>query len=120
LKLAAHFLHKLLIFENSAGIESITSLIHWFQGLGIWTRSRIPTPIRLLDRPLRAVFELAHAELLGDLRGDLVFNSLPSFGTGFEIDCSASDPLFSRVRVVFRYQFGQNVHSTSIGLAASF
>ena len=90
------------------------------QSLALWARSRIPTPITLLDRPLRAVFELAHTEFLGDLRGALGFNSLSSVGTGIELDRSASDPIFSRVRVVFRYQFGQNVHGTSIGLAASF
>lgn len=90
------------------------------QSLAIWARSRVPTPIMLLDRPLRAVFELAHTEFLGDLRGALGFNSLSSIGTGIELDRSASDPIFSRVRVVFRYQFGQNVHGTSIGLAASF
>lgn len=82
--------------------------------------SRVPTPITLLDRPLRAVFELAHTEFLGDLRGALGFDSLSSIGTGIELDRSVSDPIFSRVRLVFRYQFGQNVHGTSIGLAASF
>ena len=90
------------------------------QSLALWARSRVPTPITLLDRPLRAVFELAHTEFLGDLRGALGFNSLSSVGTGIELDRSASDPIFTRVRVVFRYQFGQNVHGTSIGLAASF
>lgn len=76
----------------------------------------------MLDRPLRAVFELAHTEFLGQLRGALGFDSLSSIGTGFEfeIDRSGSDPMFSRVRLVFRYQFGQNVRGTSIGLAASF
>lgn len=103
-------------FDTSTAVQGSADS----QSLGIWARSRIPTPINLLDRPLRAVFELAHTEFLGDLRGALGFNSLSSVGTGFEIDRSASDPLFSRVRVVFRYQFGQNVHGTSIGLAASF
>jgi hypothetical protein len=90
------------------------------QSVAIWARSRVPTPITMLDRPLRAVFELAHTEFLGDLRGALGFNSLSSIGTGIELDRSASDPIFSRIRLVFRYQFGQNVHGTSIGLAASF
>ena len=103
-------------FDTSTAVQGSADS----QSLGIWARSRIPTPITLLDRPLRAVFELAHTEFLGDLRGALGFNSLSSVGTGFEIDRSASDPLFSRVRVVFRYQFGQNVHGTSVGLAASF
>jgi hypothetical protein len=103
-------------FDTSTAVQGSADS----QSLGIWARSRIPTPINLLDRPLRAVFELAHTEFLGDLRGALGFNSLSSVGTGIELDRSASDPIFTRIRVVFRYQFGQNVHGTSIGLAASF
>lgn len=103
-------------FDTSTAVQGSADS----QSLALWARSRLPTPFTVLDRPLRAVFELAHTEFLGDLRGALGFNSLSSVGTGFEIDRSASDPIFSRVRVVFRYQFGQNVHGTSIGLAASF
>jgi hypothetical protein len=103
-------------FDTSSAVQGSADS----QSLALWARSRIPTPITLLDRPLRAVFELAHTEFLSDLRGALGFNSLSSVGTGIELDRSASDPIFSRVRVVFRYQFGQNVHGTSIGLAASF
>jgi hypothetical protein len=64
--------------------------------------------------------ELAHTDFLGDLRGALGFNSLPSVGGGIEFDRSQPEPLFSRVRIAFRYQFGQNGRGTSIGLAASF
>ena len=103
-------------FDTSTAVQGSADS----QSLGLWARSRIPTPITLLDRPLRAVFELAHTEFLGNLRGALGFDSLSSIGTGVELDRSASDPIFSRVRVVFRYQFGQNVRGTSIGLAASF
>ena len=103
-------------FDTSTAVQGSADS----QSLALWARSRIPTPITLLDRPLRAVFELAHTEFLGDLRGALGFNSLSSVGAGIELDRSASDPIFTRVRVVFRYQFGQNVHGTSIGLAASF
>ncbi len=103
-------------FDTSTAVQGSADS----QSLALWARSRIPTPITLLDRPLRAVFELAHTEFLGDLRGALGFNSLSSVGTGIELDRSASDPIFTRVRLVFRYQFGQNVHGTSIGLAAGF
>ena len=103
-------------FDSSTAVQGSADS----QSVAIWARSRVPTPITLLDRPLRAVFELAHTEFLGDLRGALGFNSLSSVGTGIELDRSASDPIFSRIRLVFRYQFGQNVHGTSIGLAASF
>jgi hypothetical protein len=90
------------------------------QSASLWARSRIPTPFTALDRPLRAVFEVANTQFLGDLRGTLGFSSLSSIGTGLELDRSASDPIFSRIRLVFRYQFGLNVRGTSIGLAASF
>jgi hypothetical protein len=103
-------------FDTSTAVQGSADS----QSVALWARSRIPTPIMLLDRPLRAVFELAHTEFLGSLRGALGFDSLSSIGTGIELDRSASDPIFSRIRLVFRYQFGQNVHGTSIGLAASF
>ena len=103
-------------FDSSAAVQGSADS----QSLGLWARARYPTPLSVLERPLRAVFELAHTEFLGQLRGALGFDSLSSVGTGVEIDRSASDPMFSRVRLVFRYQFGQNVRGTSIGLAASF
>ena len=103
-------------FDSSAAVQGSADS----QSLGLWARARYPTPLTVLDRPLRAVFEVAHTEFLGQLRGALGFDSLSSVGTGVEIDRSASDPIFSRVRLVFRYQFGQNVRGTSIGLAASF
>ena len=103
-------------FDSSAAVRGSADT----QSVALWGRSRIPTPVTVLDRPLRAVFEVAHTQFLGDLRGALGFSSLSSLGTGFEIDRSASDPIFSRVRLVFRYQFGQNVRGTSVGLAASF
>lgn len=103
-------------FDSSAAVQGSADS----QSLGLWARARYPTPLTVLERPLRAVFEVAHTEFLGQLRGALGFDSLSSVGTGVEIDRSASDPIFSRVRLVFRYQFGQNVRGTSIGLAASF
>ena len=103
-------------FDTSTAVQGSADS----QSLSLWARSRIPTPFMALDRPLRAVFEVANTQFLGDLRGTLGFSSLSSLGTGIELDRSASDPIFTRVRVVFRYQFGQNVRGTSIGLAASF
>jgi hypothetical protein len=103
-------------FDSSTAVQGSADS----QSLGLWARARYPTPLTVLERPLRAVFEVAHTEFLGQLRGALGFDSLSSVGTGIEIDRSASDPMFSRVRLVFRYQFGQNVRGTSIGIAASF
>ena len=103
-------------FDSSTAVQGSADS----QSLSLWARSRIPTPFMALDRPLRAVFEVANTQFLGDLRGTIGFSSLSSVGTGIELDRSASDPIFSRIRLVFRYQFGLNVRGTSIGLAASF
>lgn len=103
-------------FDSSTAVQGSANS----QSLGMWARARYPTPLTVLERPLRAVFEVAHTQFLGQLRGALGFDSLSSVGTGVEIDRSASDPLFSRVRLLFRYQFGQNIRGKSIGLAASF
>ena len=103
-------------FDTSKAVQGSANS----QSLSLWARNRVPTPLTFFTMPIRAVMELAHTEFLGDLRGALGFNSLSSVGTGIEFDRSQSEPLFSRVRIVFRYQFGQNVRGTSIGLAASF
>lgn len=103
-------------FDTSKAVQGSANS----QSLSLWARNRVPTPLTFFSMPIRAVGELAHTEFLGDLRGALGFNSLSSVGAGMEFDRSQSEPLFSRVRIVFRYQFGQNVRGTSIGLAASF
>jgi hypothetical protein len=103
-------------FDSSTAVQGSANS----QSLGMWARARYPTPLTVLERPLRAVFEVAHTQFLGQLRGALGFDSLSSVGSGVEIDRSASEPLLSRVRLLFRYQFGQNIRGTSIGLAASF
>jgi hypothetical protein len=103
-------------FDSSTAVQGSADS----QSVSLWARSRIPTPWMALDRPIRAVFEAANTQYLGSLRGAVGFNSISSLGTGVELDRSASDPIFSRIRLVFRYRFGQNVQGTSIGLAASF
>jgi hypothetical protein len=103
-------------FDSSTAVQGSADS----QSVSLWARSRIPTPWMALDRPIRAVFEAANTQYLGSLRGTMGFNSISSLGTGVELDRSASDPIFSRIRLVFRYRFGQNVQGTSIGLAASF
>jgi hypothetical protein len=103
-------------FQSSTAVQGSANS----QSASLWARSRIPTPFTALDRPVRAVFELANTQFLGELRGTLGFSSLSSIGTGVELDRSASDPIFSRIRLVFRYQIGLNVRGTSVGLAASF
>lgn len=90
------------------------------QSLSLWTRSRTPTRITFFEMPIRHVLEFAHTQFLGDMRGALGFNYLSSVGTGVEFDRKDNGIMFSRIRMLVRYQFGENVRGWSIGLAASF
>jgi hypothetical protein len=103
-------------FDSSAAVKGHSDS----QSLSLWGRSRTPTSLRILDIPVRHVLEVAHTQFLGDMRGSLGFNSLTSVGTGIELDRRESDPILTRIRLMFRFQFGQNVKGTSIGIAASF
>ena len=90
------------------------------QSLSLWARSRTPTNMVWFEMPIRHVIELAHTEFLGQMRGALGFNSLSSVGTGIEFDRKDNGLMFSRIRALVRFQFGENVRGWSLGLAASF
>lgn len=90
------------------------------QSVSLWSRWRAPTGFTALQRPIRYVLEAARTEYLGDMRGALGFNALNSLGVGLELDSSAHDIIITRTRLVFRYQFGDHVQGTSVGLAVSF
>ena len=90
------------------------------QSAGLWTRWRAPTGLRALDRPVRYVLEYAYSYYFGP-DGDMVgFNHLNSLGAGLELDTGALDPLFTRVRLMGRYRFGEKVTGWTIGLGISF
>jgi hypothetical protein len=103
-------------FDSSTAVQGSADS----QSASLWARCRVPIPLTFFSLPMRSVYEIAHTEFLGDLRGALGFNSLSSVGAGLEVDRKESNPIFSRVRLVLRYQFGQNVRGTSLSLAASF
>jgi hypothetical protein len=50
----------------------------------------------------------------------LGFNHLTSVGTGLELDVGAWEFFVTRVRLMARYRFGENVTGWSIGLGISF
>lgn len=103
-------------FSSSKVVEGHSSS----QSLSFWSRRRTPTGISVLEMPIRQVLEFAHTQFLGDMRGYLGFNSLTSLGTGIEFDRQDKGILFSRIRMLVRFQFGQNVRGWSLGVAASF
>jgi hypothetical protein len=90
------------------------------QSASLWARWRAPTGLRALDRPFRYVLEYAYSYYFGP-DGDMVgFNHLNSLGAGLELDIGALDPSFTRVRLMGRYRFGENVTGWTIGLGISF
>lgn len=90
------------------------------QSLSVWSRWRAPTNFTAMKRPVRYVLEAAHTIYLGDMRGALGFDALSSLGVGLELDSSAYKIIVTRTRLILRYQFGNNVEGTSMGLAISF
>lgn len=90
------------------------------QTANLYARWRAPTGAIVLHKPLRYVLELSHSTYLGAQAGVLGFNHLTSLGAGLEVDTSGVTKMFSRVRLVARYAFGQNISGTSLGLALSF
>lgn len=98
------------IVQGSADAES----------LSLWSRWRAPTGYVLLQKPVRYLVEFARTEYLGDMRGALGFNALNSLGVGLELDSSNYDIIITRTRLVLRYQFGDHVEGTSVGIAVSF
>jgi hypothetical protein len=91
------------------------------QNLNLWTRWRAPTGLTALDGPVRYVLEFAYSYYIGNQDDILGFNHLFSVGTGIELDTSAHSILWiSRVRLMFRYRFGENVTGYTVGLGISF
>jgi hypothetical protein len=91
------------------------------QNLNLWTRWRAPIGLTALDAPVRYVLEFAYSYYFGNQDDILGFNNLFSLGTGIELDTSAHSILWiSRVRLIFRYRFGENVSGYTIGLGISF
>lgn len=90
------------------------------QTINLWTRYRAPTGLVMFERPVRYVAEYVHTRFLGDLDGVLGFQHLNSVGAGLELDVSKYDSIVSRLRMVGRYKFGDNVTGWSVGFAVSF
>jgi hypothetical protein len=90
------------------------------QSASLWTRWRAPTGLRALDRPVRYVLEAAYSYFFGPDGDMLGFNHLTSLGAGLELDLGTWEFFVTRVRLMGRYRFGENVTGWSIGLGISF
>ena len=90
------------------------------QNLNLWSRWRAPIGLTALHRPVRYVLEFTFSHYFGNQDDILGFNNLCSLGAGLELDSSYYSKLFSRVRLMGRYRFGEDVSGFSIGLGISF
>jgi hypothetical protein len=89
------------------------------QNLNLWSRWRAPIGLTALHRPARYVLEFTFSHYFGNQDDILGFNNLCSLGGGIELDTSYYTNLFSRIRLMGRYRFGDNVSGYSIGLGIS-
>ena len=90
------------------------------QNINLWSRWRAPTGWTALQRPVRYVLEFTYSVYFENQDDGLGFNHLCSLGAGLELDSSAYTRLFTRVRLMGRYRFGENVEGWTIGLGISF
>jgi len=88
--------------------------------ISLWTRWRAPTGMTILKNPLRYVLEASNTTFLKEEDDAIGFNYLTTIGGGFEIDSSAYTHFITRVRLLYRYTFGENISGYTIGFAVSF
>ncbi len=90
------------------------------QNLNLWSRWRAPIGLTALHRPVRYVLEFTFSHYFGNQDDMLGFNNLCSLGAGLELDSSYYSNLISRIRLMGRFRFGENVSGWTIGLGISF
>lgn len=90
------------------------------ENINLWARYRAPTGWVAFERPVRYVLEAAHSRFFGEQQDALGFDTMNSLGLGLELDVSAYETFVSRIRLVARRMFGDNVRGSSLGLAVSF
>lgn len=102
-------------FDTSSAVDGSAEA----EAVGFWSRWRNPTGLYAFRRPLRAVLELSSTVYLGDQAGALGFNYLSSAGAGIEFDISAVHLVFSRIRFIGRYAFGEGVSGAAWSISIS-
>ena len=91
------------------------------QNLNLWSRWRAPIGLTAFHHPVRYVLEFTFSHYFGNQDDILGFNNLFSLGSGLEFDLSRYQPLFiTRLRLMARYRFGENVRGWTLGLGMSF
>ena len=102
-------------FDTSSAVNGSADA----EAVGFWSRWRQPTGLYAFRRPLRYVIELSNTTYLGDQAGVLGFNYLSSVGGGIEFDITAVHLVFSRIRFIGRYAFGEGVSGAAWSISVS-
>ncbi|MDX2168232.1 MAG: hypothetical protein SF182_14250 [Deltaproteobacteria bacterium] len=117
-ELEAELRYTNILLQSFDSSEAVSGSVD-AETISFWSRWRQPIGLVALQRPIRAVFELANTTYVGDQAGVLGFNYLTSVGGGIEFDTSAVHLVISRIRFVGRYAFGEGVTGAAFSIAVS-
>jgi hypothetical protein len=92
------------------------------QNINLWSRWRAPMGgLMAFHHPVRYVLEFTFSHYFGNQDDILGFNNLFSVGGGIELDLTRYQPLYvTRLRLIARYRFGENVQGWTLGIGISF
>lgn len=108
------------MFLTSLGGSTAVKGTSEASALNLWSRLRVPSGVEVFGRPLRLVGEAAHSWFFGDQVAILGAEQMSTLGAGIEFDLSATNDFVSRLRIVGRYSFGEDLTGFAVGLAVSF
>ncbi len=109
-----------IYLQSIPGTSEIVKGSEMAQNLNWWSRWRAPIGLTAFNRPVRYVLEFTYSYYFGNQDDVLGFNHLCSLGGGLELDVSAYPVFITRIRLMARYRFGENISGYSFGLGISF
>ena len=109
-----------IYLQSIPGTSEVVKGSEMAQNLNWWSRWRAPIGLTAFNRPVRYVLEFTYSYYFGNQDDILGFNHLCSLGGGLELDVSAYPIFITRIRLMARYRFGENISGYSFGLGISF
>jgi len=109
-----------IYLQSIPGTSEIVKGSEMAQNLNWWSRWRAPIGLTAFNRPVRYVLEFTYSYYFGNQDDILGFNHLCSLGGGLELDVSAYPIIITRIRLIARFRYGENISGWSVGLGISF